>query len=151
MPNFEGSRPRRLDIHSEISLATEYRLSYPGPFVKRKMRAARHWAEAPPSSRQFLRGELPAGGGGQVPTRRQTVKWVAGLCPTSPRNVTTVVVFSRAMDWKNKLYFGDNPNSLRDNVADASIDPIYLDPPFNSSAITTCSSRKGAARNPPRK
>ncbi len=42
--NFEGSRPRRLDIHSEISLATEYRLSYPGPFVKRKMRAVPHGA-----------------------------------------------------------------------------------------------------------
>ena len=38
------------------------------------------------------------------------------------------------MDWKNKLYFGDNLNILRDNVADASIDLIYLDPPFNSNA-----------------
>jgi DNA modification methylase len=38
------------------------------------------------------------------------------------------------MDWKNKLYFGDNLNILRDHVADASVDLIYLDPPFNSNA-----------------
>jgi site-specific DNA-methyltransferase (adenine-specific) len=38
------------------------------------------------------------------------------------------------MDWKNKLYFGDNLNILRDCVLDASIDLIYLDPPFNSNA-----------------
>ena len=45
-----------------------------------------------------------------------------------------IVVSSRAMDWKNKLYFGDNLNILRDYVADASVDLIYLDPPFNSNA-----------------
>ena len=56
------------------------------------------------------------------------------LFPTWPRNVATVVIFSRAMNWKNKLYFGDNLNSLRDCVADASVDLIYLDPPFNSNA-----------------
>jgi len=39
-----------------------------------------------------------------------------------------------AMDGKNKLYFGDNLNILRDSVEDASVDLIYLDPPFNSSA-----------------
>src|SRR5271157_2608007 len=50
------------------------------------------------------------------------------------RNVATVVVFCPAMDWKNKLYFGDNLNILRDCVLDASIDLIYLDPPFNSNA-----------------
>ena len=38
------------------------------------------------------------------------------------------------MDWKNKLYFGDNLNILRECVPDASIDLIYLDPPFNSNA-----------------
>ena len=38
------------------------------------------------------------------------------------------------MDEKNKLYFGDNLNILRDYVADASVDLIYLDPPFNSNA-----------------
>jgi DNA modification methylase len=38
------------------------------------------------------------------------------------------------MDAKNKLYFGDNLRILRDYVADASVDLIYLDPPFNSSA-----------------
>ena len=38
------------------------------------------------------------------------------------------------MDAKNKLYFGDNLKILREYVTDASVDLIYLDPPFNSSA-----------------
>ncbi|MFN8011132.1 MAG: DNA methyltransferase [Holophagaceae bacterium] len=32
----------------------------------------------------------------------------------------------------NHLYFGDNLNVLRDSIADASVDLVYLDPPFNS-------------------
>ena len=38
------------------------------------------------------------------------------------------------MDAKNKLYFGDNLKILREYFSDASVDLIYLDPPFNSSA-----------------
>ena len=37
-------------------------------------------------------------------------------------------------DWKNQLFFGDNLDILRNHVADASVDLIYLDPPFNSNA-----------------
>jgi len=37
-------------------------------------------------------------------------------------------------EWKNKLYFGDNLNILREHVLDESVDLIYLDPPFNSKA-----------------
>ena len=37
-------------------------------------------------------------------------------------------------DWKNKLYFGDNLDILREHVPDESMDLIYLDPPFNSNA-----------------
>ncbi len=44
------------------------------------------------------------------------------------------MVCSAEMDEKNKLYFGDNLKILRDHVADASVDLIYLDPPFNSNA-----------------
>jgi site-specific DNA-methyltransferase (adenine-specific) len=36
--------------------------------------------------------------------------------------------------WKNKLYFGDNLDILREYVASESVDLIYLDPPFNSNA-----------------
>jgi site-specific DNA-methyltransferase (adenine-specific) len=36
--------------------------------------------------------------------------------------------------WKNKLYFGDNLDILREHVALESVDLIYLDPPFNSNA-----------------
>ena len=34
----------------------------------------------------------------------------------------------------NRLFFGDNLDVLRAHVADASVDLIYLDPPFNSDA-----------------
>lgn len=34
----------------------------------------------------------------------------------------------------NRLYYGDNLDVLRDHVPDASVDLIYLDPPFNSNA-----------------
>jgi site-specific DNA-methyltransferase (adenine-specific) len=39
-------------------------------------------------------------------------------------------------EWKNKLYFGDNLEWMRDPKAfpDESVDLIYLDPPFNSKA-----------------
>jgi len=33
---------------------------------------------------------------------------------------------------KNKLYYGDNLEVLRQHVKDESVDLIYLDPPFNS-------------------
>ena len=36
--------------------------------------------------------------------------------------------------WKNKLYFGDNLNIMKDYIADESVDLIYVDPPFNSKA-----------------
>lgn len=38
------------------------------------------------------------------------------------------------MSDKNQLYFGDNLDVLRRYVADASVDLVYLDPPFNSNA-----------------
>ena len=36
----------------------------------------------------------------------------------------------------NRLYFGDNLGWLRNTkeFPDASVDPVYLDPPFNSNA-----------------
>jgi site-specific DNA-methyltransferase (adenine-specific) len=34
----------------------------------------------------------------------------------------------------NKLFYGDNLQVLRENIADESVDLIYLDPPFNSNA-----------------
>ena len=39
---------------------------------------------------------------------------------------------SQSRDWKNKLFFGDNLDILRDKIADNSVDLIYLDPPFKS-------------------
>ena len=48
--------------------------------------------------------------------------------------VAKVVVCSAEMDGKSKLDFGDNVKILRGHVADASVDLIYLDPPFNSNA-----------------
>lgn len=34
----------------------------------------------------------------------------------------------------NKLFFGDNLDVLSEHIADESVDLVYLDPPFNSSA-----------------
>jgi site-specific DNA-methyltransferase (adenine-specific) len=33
---------------------------------------------------------------------------------------------------KNRLFYGDNLQVLREHLPDASVDLIYLDPPFNS-------------------
>jgi len=35
---------------------------------------------------------------------------------------------------KNKLYFGDNLDIMREFIGDETVDLIYLDPPFNSKA-----------------
>lgn len=35
--------------------------------------------------------------------------------------------------WRNKLYYGDNLDLLRQDISADSIDLIYLDPPFNSN------------------
>ena len=37
------------------------------------------------------------------------------------------------IEWKNKLFYGDNLDILRRYVADESVDLVYLDPPFKSS------------------
>ncbi len=34
----------------------------------------------------------------------------------------------------NQLFYGDNLSVLREQIADASVDLVYLDPPFNSNA-----------------
>jgi len=36
-------------------------------------------------------------------------------------------------EWKNKLFFGDNLEVLRRHIPVGSVNPIYLDPPFNSN------------------
>ena len=41
---------------------------------------------------------------------------------------------STSAEWINELYFGDNLGILREQIADESVDLIYLDPPFNSNA-----------------
>ncbi len=43
-----------------------------------------------------------------------------------------MLVTSSQGDAMNRLYFGDNLQVLRAHVADASVDLVYLDPPFNS-------------------
>lgn len=37
-------------------------------------------------------------------------------------------------EWVNRLYYGDNLDVLRHEIAPESVDLIYLDPPFNSDA-----------------
>jgi adenine specific DNA methylase Mod len=35
--------------------------------------------------------------------------------------------------FQNKLQYGDNLDVMRENIASASVDLVYLDPPFNSN------------------
>ena len=48
--------------------------------------------------------------------------------------VAACAVMIMVMTEANTLYYGDNLDVLRDHVGDASVDLIYLDPPFNSNA-----------------
>jgi site-specific DNA-methyltransferase (adenine-specific) len=55
------------------------------------------------------------------------------------RNVATALPPPQAppavgLATRNKLFFGDNLQILRDHIADETVDLIYLDPPFNSNA-----------------
>lgn len=42
--------------------------------------------------------------------------------------------YARLVPGRNTLYYGDNLGVLRRHIPDASVDLIYLDPPFNSNA-----------------
>ena len=50
---------------------------------------------------------------------------------------------NRDTGWRNKLFFGDNLDILRDTDAE-SVDLIYLDPPFNSNATYNVLFREGS-------
>ena len=59
----------------------------------------------------------------------------AFACPNFMKMLTNeqlLRVFVGAMS--NHLYYGDNLAVLREHIRDASVDLIYLDPPFNSNA-----------------
>ena len=49
---------------------------------------------------------------------------------TSTKNADPVGCMGK---WRNKLIYGDNLSRIRECVAPASVDLVYLDPPFNSS------------------
>ena len=62
-----------------------------------------------------------------------------GYCPGGffwprPAQTTKLKTVMSNGGWKNKLYFGDNLDILREYIRDESVDLIYLDPPFNSKA-----------------
>lgn len=49
----------------------------------------------------------------------------------------------------NTLYYGDNLSVLREHIATASVDLVYLDPPHSIPIATiTCSSKMSMARTP---
>lgn len=58
---------------------------------------------------------------GTVPERRPTMR----SAPVAHRQ-------EDRLDGRNILYYGDNLDILRNHIPDASVDLIYLDPPFNS-------------------
>ena len=43
------------------------------------------------------------------------------------------MIKSHTMTQPNTLFYGDNLPVLREHIAAASVDLVYLDPPFNSS------------------
>ena len=47
---------------------------------------------------------------------------------------------------QNTLYYGDNLIILREYIASASVDLVYLDPPFNSSKNYNLLFRRKAAK-----
>ena len=57
------------------------------------------------------------------------MSFIFTLYPTWTKDIIMTVP-----SWKNKLYFGDNLDILREHVASESVDLIYLDPSFNSNA-----------------
>src|SRR2546422_2889877 len=76
-------------------------------------------------------------GGNNTSTRsRLATRMTMGPLENSGRmrDPTSLCYAFGKMDEKNKLYFGDDLKTLRDYVEHASVDLIYLDPPFNSSA-----------------
>jgi 16S rRNA G966 N2-methylase RsmD len=58
----------------------------------------------------------------------------AHVCEIPSRESVKTRVESRTRMTKNRLYYGDNLDVLRRYIPDASIDLVYLDPPFNSNA-----------------
>jgi len=49
---------------------------------------------------------------------------------------------------RNRLYFGDNLQVLRERISDESVDLIYLDPPFNSKADYNVIFREHSGKGP---
>ncbi len=45
------------------------------------------------------------------------------------------------------LNYGDNLQVLRDNVTTESVDPIYLDPPFNSNVTDNVGNQGSSGRD----
>ena len=77
-----------------------------------------------------MHGHIPKG----VWVVREDYRWRGALC-SQPAGIITKTVQgmpTQGKKWKNKLYFGDNLDILRDKIPDNSVDLIYLDPPFKS-------------------
>ena len=86
-----------------------------------------------------LEAAIQAGIAADPDTWELTEEDFARMRPASEVHPELVLAWRAARDArtalpKNQLYFGDNLDILRNHVADASVDLIYLDPPFNSNA-----------------
>ena len=57
----------------------------------------------------------------------------------TPISIGGLTSESRPMTQPNTLFYGDNLPVLREHIAAASVDLVYLDPPFNSSRSYTLS------------
>src|SRR5262245_44114760 len=57
----------------------------------------------------------------------------AALMCCAVTGVTDHTVTMAEAGWRNRLYYGDNLEVLQTHIPAASVDLVYLDPPFNSN------------------
>ncbi len=90
-------------------------------------RGPRHHA-----GRRSLSAATVVRGAAPLPAPR---RFFEGKPPTKPACHPPLLCYATTMT--SKLYYGDNLEVLRDAIGDASVDLVYLDPPFNSNARST--------------
>ena len=83
----------------------------------------RPWLRARAHNHPFPHGQPP-------PLRLKLVLNENRPPRAGPKGIST----ARGRRMGNHLFYGDNLSVLRNDIPDASVDLVYLDPPFNSNA-----------------
>ncbi len=75
--------------------------------------------------------QVPTLADGSIVAKTGTSERLA-VCFSAPHTLSSKRMPSTPQPEQNRLYYGDNLQVLREYIAHASVDLIYLDPPFNS-------------------